>query len=61
MKEWIIYIAYFVSWLWALVDIVKSDFRGEYNKIVWTMLVIFLPFIGTILYAMIGRKQKIGS
>ena len=41
----------------ALVDILKGNFRGD-NKIVWILVVILLPFLGSILYFLIGRKQK---
>ncbi len=41
----------------ALVDILKSDFRGI-NKIIWVMVVFFFPIIGPVLYLIIGRKQK---
>lgn len=42
----------------CLVDILKSEFTG-YNKIIWVILVVFLNLIGVILYAIIGRKQKV--
>lgn len=48
----------FIFFIVALVDILKSEFRG-YNKIVWLLLVILLPTIGVIAYFIIGRKQKI--
>ncbi len=51
-------IACFVAWIWALVDILKNDFDGP-NKLVWLLLVIFLPLIGSICYYFIGTKQKL--
>jgi hypothetical protein len=45
----------------ALVDILKSSFRNPVNKIVWTLLVLFLPALGTILYFLIGAGQKVRS
>lgn len=42
----------------ALVDILKSKFEAN-NKIIWVIVVIFFPAIGTILYFLIGRNQKI--
>ncbi|MBI5747871.1 MAG: PLDc N-terminal domain-containing protein [Nitrospinae bacterium] len=48
----------FIFWFWALVDILKSEFTGS-NKIIWLLIVIFIPFLGFILYFLIGRKQKI--
>lgn len=46
-------------WIWALVDIIQSRFREDSTKIIWCLLVIFLPFIGTILYYVIGREQRL--
>jgi phospholipase D-like protein len=45
-------------WLVALVDILRSDFEGN-DKIVWILVVIIFPFIGSILYFAIGRSRKI--
>jgi len=45
-------------YIFVLVDILKSEFHG-YNKIIWILLVLFLPALGTILYLLIGRKQKV--
>ncbi|MCI4444785.1 MAG: PLDc N-terminal domain-containing protein [Candidatus Aminicenantes bacterium] len=42
----------------ALVDILKSEFAGN-DKLIWILLIIFLPLLGPILYFLIGRKNKI--
>ena len=42
----------------ALIDIVRSEFEGN-NKIVWVLIVIFFNIIGSILYFVIGKNQKI--
>jgi hypothetical protein len=47
-----------VLWVMALVSIIKSDFTGN-NKIIWLLIIIFLPFLGMILYYFIGRNQRI--
>lgn len=44
--------------IWCLVDILKSDFKGN-NKIVWILIIIFLNILGVILYKFIGEKQKV--
>lgn len=50
----------FAAWLWALIDILKNDFRGS-NKIIWLLVLIFLPPLGLLLYIFVGRGQKISS
>ena len=56
----ILALACLAAWVWALVDILKNDFSGL-NKLIWLLLVIFLPLIGVILYYFIGREQKLSS
>ena len=47
-----------ILWIVALLDIVKSRFSDN-NKIVWLLIVIFLPVLGAIIYFLVGRGQKI--
>jgi hypothetical protein len=42
----------------ALIDILRSEFTGN-NKLVWLLVVIFFPLIGSILYFLLGPKQKV--
>lgn len=51
-------IFFFIIWIYAIVDIAKNKFTSN-DKIVWLLLVILLPCIGTILYFLIGRKNII--
>lgn len=47
-------------WIWAIVDILKRP-MSNLMKVVWVALVIFLPFIGVILYLLIGRSMGTGT
>jgi len=42
----------------ALIDILRSEFAGN-NKIMWVVIVLFMNIIGSILYFLIGKNQKI--
>lgn len=42
----------------ALINILKSDFRDSTTKLIWVLVVLFLPFIGPILYFIIAPKDK---
>ncbi len=42
----------------ALVDIIRNEFTGN-NKIVWVLIVIFFNIIGSILYFLMGKNQKV--
>lgn len=55
-----IFIFLCIAFLWviALVDILRSEFHGN-DKVVWVLVVIFFPFLGSILYFIVGRSRKI--
>ena len=56
---WIIALLFgFIIPIMALVNILKSKFEGN-NKLIWVIIVVFLNFIGAVLYYTIGRKQRI--
>ena len=42
----------------ALISILKNDFKNN-DKIVWVLVVLFLPFFGTLLYFIIGRPKRL--
>jgi len=44
--------------IYCLIDVLKSFFNGN-DKIIWVLVILFLPFVGSLLYLFIGRKQKI--
>lgn len=43
--------------LLALISALTSEFPGN-EKILWVLLIIFLPFLGSLLYFIIGRDQR---
>jgi hypothetical protein len=44
--------------LLALIDILRNDFKGSNDKVIWVIVVLFLPFLGSLLYFLIGRNQR---
>ncbi|CAM3155697.1 PLDc N-terminal domain-containing protein [Rariglobus hedericola] len=42
-----------ILWICALVDCIKSS---NPNKIVWIIVIILVPLLGSILYFLLGRK-----
>jgi hypothetical protein len=48
----------FLIGLICLIDILRNEFTGH-NKIIWFILVLLLPLVGSILYLFIGIDQKI--
>ena len=45
-------------YLIPIIDILKSKFESGVDKLIWLAAVIFVPFLGLLLYLLIGRKQK---
>ena len=44
--------------LLALISVLMNDFRGN-EKIIWVLIIIFLPFLGSLVYFLIGRDKRI--
>ena len=43
--------------LLALISALMNDFPGN-EKIIWVLIILFLPFLGSVLYFLIGRNQR---
>ncbi len=50
-----------ILWLWAIIDLVKRNFSDNATKIVWALVIIFIPFVGSILYLVVGRSKTVES
>ena len=40
----------------ALISILRNEFKGN-EKLIWVLVVLLLPIIGSILYFVIGRPK----
>ena len=52
--SYILSILWFLLWIVAIVDCVKSS---NPNKVVWIIVIILVPYLGSILYFLLGRKN----
>ena len=48
-----------VLWLYALADVIINEFESLIIKFVWALFLCFFPPLGTLLYFLIGRSQRI--
>jgi len=48
----------FLPFIFAFIDILKNEFTGS-NKLIWVIVVLFAPVIGSIAYFFVGTKQKL--
>ena len=61
--QWIIItltMVYLFLTIIALIDILRSDFKGN-NKLIWVLVVIFFNLFGVLLYLTIGTQQKVAN
>lgn len=54
----LLYLAMIGLWGVALWDILRSEFRDSITKLIWVLVAIFVPFLGVLLYFIIGRNQR---
>ena len=50
-----------VLWLWAIIGLVKRNFADNATKVIWALVIIFIPFVGSILYLVVGRSKPVNS
>jgi len=50
--------AVFILWIFSLIDLLRSEFKRDVNKLVW-FFTITIPVLGPLLYIFIGDDQKI--
>lgn len=48
-----------ILWLYALADAIINDFERFLTKMVWIIVLLLFPPLGTLLYYLIGRNQRI--
>jgi len=51
-----IFLILFAFWLWMLIDCIKREFD---DKALWIILIIFLSFIGVILYFFFVKRKNV--
>lgn len=52
----LVFLAYFIFYLWMIIDIVQGKFAKEDDKTMWLLIVILVP-VGCVLYYFIEKKK----
>lgn len=47
----------FGFWIWMLIHAIQNQRLTGSERVVWVLVVFFLPFIGSLLYCIIGRTK----
>jgi hypothetical protein len=53
----VVSLAGFVFWLWMLIHAITNKGLADGERIVWVLVIIFLPLIGSIIYFFVGRPK----
>jgi hypothetical protein len=51
-------LAYFIFWLYCLVDVIRSNFKDQNMKLVWVVILLFAHGLGPIAYLVLGKGTK---
>jgi phospholipase D-like protein len=57
----LISLAGFAFWLWMLIHAITNKGLGDGEKIVWVLVIIFLPLLGSIIYFFVGKSKGSSS
>lgn len=50
-------IAFFAFWLWMLIHAITNKGLSDIEKLLWVLLIVFVGFLGPILYFFIGKPK----
>ncbi len=56
----VIALALFVFWIWMLIHAITNKGLTDTEKIVWVLVIIFVHFIGALIYFFVGRPRGTG-
>ena len=48
-----------LAWIVALVDIIRSQFRNDTDRLLWIVVVTLAPVLGVLIYLVLGRRYKV--
>ena len=48
----------FLMWIFALIDCLRSEFEEPNQRLVWVIVIVFVPFLGPLLYFAISKKGR---
>jgi hypothetical protein len=48
----------FIFWIWMLIDVIQNKGLTDGEKVGWVLAVVFLHFLGALLYFFIGHPKR---
>ena len=56
--EFVLGIVIFIADIWAIINIFQSQGASTGSKVLWTLLILFLPLIGLIIWWFAGPRTS---
>ena len=50
-----------VFWIWMLIHAITNKGLSDGEKIVWVLVIIFVHFVGALIYFFVGRPKAVGA
>ena len=57
----VIVLAAFAFWIWMLIHAITNKGLRDTEKLIWVLVVLFLHFIGALIYFFVGRPRATGT
>ena len=57
----VIVLAAFAFWIWMLIHAITNKGLNDTEKLIWVLVVLFLHFIGALIYFFVGRPRAVGA
>jgi hypothetical protein len=48
----------FVFWIWMLIHAIQNKALNDGERIAWVLVILFLHFIGALIYFAVGRNKQ---
>ncbi len=55
----LISLAVTIFWLWMLTDCASNESSEGNDKLIWILIILFVPLFGSVIYYFIRRPQRI--
>jgi prolipoprotein diacylglyceryltransferase len=47
-----------IFWIWMIVDAAKRNFREDWEKVVWIVVIVFGGWLGALVYFIVVRQYN---
>ncbi len=47
----------FIFWIWMLIDAIKNPRLDGTQRVIWVLVIFFLPCVGSLIYYFAGRSK----